>query len=77
MSSSRSGRRILARSRGEHSGLGLALVKAYAGVLNAGLSATLSEANVFCISVELPAATADHDLQEAKPIWPSRCCSRP
>jgi signal transduction histidine kinase len=44
------------RSHGEHSGLGLALVKAYSRILGVKLSVALSEKGVFSISLDMPAA---------------------
>jgi two-component system sensor histidine kinase QseC len=48
-------RKDAARSPDEHSGLGLALVKAYADVLHAKLEATMPQEKTFCITLELPA----------------------
>ncbi len=65
-------RKDAARSPDEHSGLGLALVKAYAGVLHAQIDVTLSASNLFTISIDLPAAAAASQSGNAQPLLVNR-----
>jgi signal transduction histidine kinase len=48
-------RKSEARSPDDHSGLGLALVKAYAAVLHLTVNFSLNDQNIFTATIELPA----------------------
>jgi two-component system sensor histidine kinase QseC len=56
----------VARARNGHSGLGLSLVKAYAGALAAKIDVALDDKGIFLVSVELPVALAE-DAPQSPP----------